>query len=116
MELKLVNGTYVPGAGGRLRRVTGAEETAQRVMMKLTARRGGFAPLPDYGSALHTLFRTAKPSAYQTAAMRYIAEALADEPEVTVTDVEVIRTGEESLRVEVGFTVSGVAFRKSVEV
>ena len=78
MELKLEQGRYVPGAGGLLR-VTGANEIAQRVMMKLTARRGGFAPLPEYGSALYTLLHTARPSEYETAAMQYIAQALADE-------------------------------------
>lgn len=65
MELKLVDGAYVLGAGGRMSRVTKAEEIAQRVMMKLTARRGGFAPLPEYGSALHTLLRTAKPVGFK---------------------------------------------------
>lgn len=116
MELKLENGGYIPGAGGKMTRVSGAEETAQRVMMKLTAHRGGFALLPGYGSRLHTLLRTARPSTYQTAAMQYIAEALEEEPDVTVQSVEVRPEGEETLRVEVCFTADGVEFQRSMAV
>ena len=115
MERKLEQGRYVPSSGG-LSRVTGAEEIAQRVMMKLTARRGGFAPLPEYGSALHTLLHTARPGAYETAAMQYIAQALADEPEVTVTAVEVRAADGETLGVDVHFTAAGQAFGTTLTV
>jgi len=115
MELKLEGGRYVPGAGGRPERVSGAAETAQRVAMKLTAHRGGFQPLPEYGSRLDTLLYTARPSEYGTAAMQLVAEALSDEPEVTVTSVEVRPEGE-TLRIDVGFTVSDEVFEIAVPV
>lgn len=115
MELKLQNGRYLPGPRGA-RTVSGPEETAQRVMMKLTARRGGFAPLPEYGSRLYALLRTAKPSEYQTAAMECVAEALAEEPDVTVNAVEVCRTDEDTLRVDVRFTAGEREFQTSVAV
>lgn len=115
MELKLENGRYVSGTGGPVR-VSGAEETAQRVMMKLAARRGGFAPLPDYGSRLHALLRTVRPSEYQTAAMECVAEALAEEPEVTVNAVEVSRADGDTLRVDVRFTAGDRAFQTAVAV
>ena len=52
MELRLKDGKY-DSIGARLCTVSGAEELAQRVMMKLAARRGSFWPLPDYGSRLY---------------------------------------------------------------
>lgn len=116
MELKLEQGRYLTGAGGRPVRVSGPEETAQRVAMRLTARRGGFAPLPDYGSRLYTLLYTVRPSEYQTAAMQHIAEALADEPDVTVTAVEVSPADGDTLRVDVRFTAAGQAFQTTVTV
>ena len=39
MEIKLENGNYVPGKYSGLTTVSGDEETAQRIAMKLTARR-----------------------------------------------------------------------------
>lgn len=115
MELKIRNGAYVPG-GGSLEHVSGAEEIAQRVVMKLTARKGGFAPLPSYGSALYQLLYRAKPSEYQTVAMQYIAQALADEPEVTVTETTVTVIDEDTLQVDVSFTAAGVNFQTAVTV
>lgn len=57
----------------------------QRVLFRLTARRGVFAFLPKLGSELHTLSRE-KSSARQGLCAQYVAQALEDE-EVTVTDV-----------------------------
>ncbi len=114
MEWKLTQGAYVPQGAG-LATVTGPEEIAQRVVMRLTARRGGFGPLPDYGSRLYTLPATAKPSAYRTVAMQYVAEALADEPEAVVTDVRVTPVGD-TLHIDVDFTVGDEAFSAGVNV
>lgn len=84
MELKLKNGDYLADGAGALVRASGDEELLERVLFRLSARRGGFAPLPQLGSRLHLLGRE-KPGARQTAAQQYVAEALADE------DVEVTR-------------------------
>lgn len=84
MELKLKNGDYLADGAGALVRASGDEALLERVLFRLSARRGGFAPLPQLGSRLHLLGRE-KPGARQTAAQQYVAEALADE------DVEVTR-------------------------
>ena len=55
--------------------------------MKLTARRGGFAVLPEYGSRLLTLLRV-KPSERNSAARQIVAEALADEPGLSLDSLE----------------------------
>ena len=84
MELKLVDGAYAAGKYSWLAEVSGDEETAQRIAMKLTARRGGFAPLPEYGSRLYALPQL-KPSQRQAAAKQYIAEALEGETDAALT-------------------------------
>lgn len=86
MALKLRDGDYVPDGVGGLRRAEGREALLQRVMLRLTARRGSFPFLPELGSRLHQLGKV--PSAQrQAAAAQYAAEALADEA-LTVESAE----------------------------
>jgi len=87
MELKLVNGRYQE-TRGKLVEVSGTEELAQRLMMKLTARRGAFWPLPEYGSRLYKLVQGERPADREAAIRLYVAEALADEPEAVLESVE----------------------------
>ena len=47
MELLIKNRDYVPDGTGGFVRVSGKEELLQRVLFQLSARRGGFAPLPE---------------------------------------------------------------------
>lgn len=82
MELRLKNGDYLADGLGALVRAEGDEALLERVLFRLCARRGGFAPLPELGSRLHLLGRE-RPGLRQTAAQQYVAEALAQE------DVEV---------------------------
>ena len=76
MELKLVNGDYLPDGHGGLRQAE--EEILQRALSRLTARRGSFPFLPEFGSRLCLLGAVA-PLARETAAERYVTEALAPE-------------------------------------
>lgn len=86
MELKLENGDYVPDGVGGLRRVQGQEALVQRVLYKLTARRGQFPFLEDLGSRLWKLGQVT-PAKREAAAQEYVAEALTDEPDLRVRDV-----------------------------
>lgn len=88
MELYLKDGDYLPDGKGGFRRAEGREELLQRVLWRLTARRGQFPFLPELGSRLHTLCR-AKPSEWESLARQYAAEALEGETELTVTGAEV---------------------------
>lgn len=78
MELKIVDGRYVPGENSALERVSGIEELRQRILMKLTARRGEYFPMEEFGSKLHTLSRL-RPSQVESEARRFVAQALAGE-------------------------------------
>ncbi len=87
-ELLLKEGDYVPDGQGGLRRVTGANELLQWVLFQLSARRGSFPFLPELGSRLYLLPRE-KAGARAALARQYVAEALAGESELEITDVEV---------------------------
>ena len=93
MELFIQNGDYAPDGKGGFRRAEGSRELLQRVLFKLTARRGSFPFLPALGSELYRLPRE-KPSARQALAAQYVAEALREEPSLTVQRVELVQDGE----------------------
>ena len=84
-ELKIRNGDYLC-RGDRLETVDGTDGLLQRVLFKLTARRGKFHVWDTLVSRLWQLSRIA-PSQRQAAAAQYVAEALQDEP-LTVERVE----------------------------
>ena len=64
--LALVNGDYA-AIGNGLAAVSGKEAVLQRVLMKLTARRGQFPFLEDFGSRLWMLGQL-RPAERQAAA------------------------------------------------
>lgn len=106
MELKLENGRYVPTVQGALERVSGKEELLQRILMKLTARRGGFAAMPDFGSRLYLLGRTL-PSERESIAAQYVAEALSDEPGLQLESLRLTDCEDGSAILALRFTADG---------
>ena len=86
MALLIRNGDYVPDGAAGLCRVSGKEALLQRVLFRLTARRGCFPLGGEVGSRLWQLGRLPA-SARQTAARQYVAEALAEEPGIAVETV-----------------------------
>lgn len=93
MELKIRDRDYVSDGAGGLVRVSGWEEMLQRVLYKLSVRRGSFVLAPDLGSELHLLWRE-KGESRVTAAKQYAAEALAGETGLTVSDVTLKQQGD----------------------
>ena len=78
-ELELRDGDYVADGAGGLRQVTGDAALLQRVLFRLTARRGTFPFWERLGSRLWQLGQVS-PAGRQAAARQYVAEALAEEP------------------------------------
>lgn len=92
MEAKLIQGDYVPDGLGGIERCKGSGALLQRILFRLTARRGQFPFLPQLGSRLYQLGR--EPAASRESAARlFAAEALAEE-DVEVTDVVLTPAGE----------------------
>lgn len=106
MEIVLEGGRYTAAKTGGLETVTGTKELAQRISMKLTARRGGFALWPSYGSRLHTLAGGVKPSERLTAARQFITEALADETDMEISGLEVTEGGDGTLNIRLELAVT----------
>lgn len=92
MALILREGDYVPDGQGGFRKAEGAQELLERVLWKLTVRRGSFPFLPELGSRLHLLGR-APLREREALAKEYVAQALSDE-DVTVTGVALAQEGQ----------------------
>lgn len=94
MALILREGDYVPDGQGSFQTVEGAQEVLERVLWKLTVRRGSFPFLPELGSRLHLLGR-APARERESLAGQYVAEALSDE-DLTVTSVTLDQAGDQA--------------------
>ena len=110
--LMLVNGDYVP-QGNRLRAMEGDEAVLQRMLMKLTARRGQFPFMEEFGSRMWTLDRL-RPAERQAAAEQYVAEALAEETGLTVDSVTLTQSGGECAALTVQLTAGDTALTAEV--
>ena len=91
MELRLENGDYIPDGRGGVVRAEGDEALLQRVLFRLSARRGGLPMLPELGSQLYQLGREA-PEARLSAARQYAAQAVSPEG-LTVEDLRLTERG-----------------------
>ena len=115
MGLCLRNGDYVPDGRGGLRRAEGREALLERVIFRLTARRGRFPLLPTLGSRLWQLGQL-PPAVRQSAAEQYTAEALAEEPGLTVEQVTVAESGGGRAAVHAELSWQGEPLAVTVEI
>ena len=104
-ELRITDGDYVC-PGGSAERLTGSDALIQRVLYRLTARRGMFPFLPTLGSTLYRL-GSAPPSERASAAEAAVREALAEEADLTVDSVTLSDMGDGQYHLHVGVTWSG---------
>lgn len=112
--LQIRNGDYVPDGRGGLRRAEGREDLLERVLFRLTARRGRFPFLEDLGSSLWRLGRVGT-AGRQAAAKQYVAEALADEEGLTVETVTLTQEAD-AAHVTVELTYQGETLSVTLEV
>ena len=115
MGLSLRNGDYVPDGTGGLRRAEGQEALLERVLFRLTARRGTFPFLPELGSRLWQLGRLSA-AQRQSAAEQYGAEALAPAPGLAVEQVTLTESGGGRAQVTASMTWRGERLSVTVEV
>ena len=112
--LQIRNGDYVPDGRGGLHRAEGREDLLERVLFRLTARRGQFPFLEDLGSSLWRLGRVSA-AGRQAAAKQYVAEALADEEGLTVESVALVQEAGVAY-VTVALVYQGETFSVTLEV
>lgn len=114
MEARIHDGDYIPDGLGGVVRCQGTDALLERVLFRLTARRGGLPPLPRLGSRLHLLAR--EPAVQRlSAARQYVAEALAEEP-VAVTDVTLSPEGRDRIRMKISLDYEGTELAVSLTV
>ena len=114
MELRLSDRDYLPDGNGGLVSVAGWEERLERILFQLVVRRGSFSFLPELGSNLHTLLRE-KAGQRNVLARQYVAQALQDEKDLTVRDVETVHN-ERGLEVIVSLDWQGEELDVTLEV
>lgn len=114
-ELMLRDGDYLPDGKGGFAACGGDEALIQRVLFKLTARRGAFPLLPNLGSRLYLLSRCS-PGERVSLARQYAAEALADEPDLTVAGVSLTEAPDGTAALTVELERRGDALQVTVEV
>ena len=115
MAMQLVDGDYIPDGHSGFKTVFGIEEILDRVLFRLTVRRGSFPFLPDLGSRLHLLGRE-KASARLNAAKQFVLEALADETCLELNSVHLSDLDNGKLILTVGFTYDAQQFALTTEI
>lgn len=75
MRMLIREKDYVPDGAGGFLSCSEDKRLGEEVVFLLTARRGGFSPMPEVGSRLY-LLPFEKPSRWQVAAEAYVQEAL----------------------------------------
>ena len=115
MALKLRDVDYLPDGAGDLLRAEGTEALLQRVLFRLTARRGEFPILPEFGSQLWRLGSV--PAAQRhSAAVQYVTEALLDDTGQLVESVALTYTGIGGWKVTAELTWEGQTLPAAVTV
>ena len=99
--LRMKNGDYVPKGSG-LETVSGSEAVLQRVLLRLTARRGAFPFMESFGSRLWTLGQLKA------------AERQAEETGLTVDSVTLTQSGGECAALTVQLTAGDTALTAEV--
>ena len=115
MELRLENGDYVPDGMGGAAGVQGQEALLQRVLFRLTARRGQFPFLEELGSRLWTLGRLSA-AERPSAAKQFVVEALSPEEGLEVTEVTLRPSATGEIRLTVQMNWQGASLTAAVQV
>lgn len=114
MSMLMDQKDYVADGTGSVTPVSGGNAVLSDILFRLSARRGGFVLMPEFGSRMY-LLRSEKPSAWAVLAQQYAAEALADMDDVTVTNATVTAAGEQ-LKVNVELVWQGETLAAELEV
>lgn len=93
MDTRLLNGDMARDARGLPHLIDGPQELLQRAIIRLTVRRGSFAPDPELGSLLHTL-RSSPTQDLDAAAGNLVRQALLPLHGVEATGVRCLRAGD----------------------
>lgn len=114
MALVLRDGDFVPDGKGGFLSCEGSREVLERVLWKLSVRRGSFPFLPTLGSRLHLLGRCPERER-RALAEQYVKEALSDE-DVAVDSVTLSPAEEGNSMLTASLLWQGETLTATVEV
>lgn len=107
MDTAICNGDFIRDSKGRPIELTGYDELLQRVLIRLTIKKGSFVYDKSLGSRLYTLKST--DGNLKENALALIREALVDINEVSVDDVLIrLSNYEENLNLIVKLSINNV--------
>ena len=105
MDTALKDGDFYLGTTGKPIAISGIKELLQRVLIRLTVKKGSFIYDKDLGSDLYTLKNTNKDIKNQAIIM--IKEALADMRKIEVEDISIKFTdSSENLKLNVLLSIN----------
>lgn len=105
MDTALKDGDFYLGTTGKPIAISGIKELLQRVLIRLTVKKGSFIYDKDLGSDLYTLKNTNKDIKNQAIIM--VKEALADMREIEVEDISIKFTdSSENLKLNVLLSIN----------
>lgn len=105
MDTAVSNGDFLCNSKGTPINLGGYEELLQRVLIRLTVKKGSFVYDKSLGSRLYTLKAT--DGNIKERALALVREALIENPEVAVNDVKIALTNDkESLELTVILVVN----------
>ena len=105
MDTALKDGDFYLGTTGKPIAISGIKELLQRVLIRLTVKKGSFIYDKDLGSNLYTLKNTNKDIKNQAIIM--VKEALADMREIEVEDISIKFTdSSENLKLNVLLSIN----------
>lgn len=105
MDTAVSNGDFLCNSKGTPINLAGYEELLQRVLIRLTVKKGSFVYDKSLGSRLYTLKAT--DGNIKERALALVREALIEIPEVAVNDVKIALTNDkESLELTVILAVN----------
>lgn len=103
MDTLLVRGDHFLDGRGLPVTLTGSAELIQRALIRLSVRRGSFSLDPSLGSELHRL-PGARLDIMERLALSYAQEALLPMAGVSVSQVQLTRSGRDALQMIVFLT------------
>lgn len=107
MDTAISNGDFLRNSTGTPVEIHGYEEILQRVLIRLTVKKGSFIYDNSLGSRLYTL--KASDVNLKERALSLVREALIDVPEVTVNDVQTaLSNNGENLKLTVILAVNNI--------
>lgn len=111
----LIGGDHSVDSRGIPIAIDGDRELIQRALIRLTVKKGCFAPDPDLGSELYKL-ASVRSGDMTRVALGYAQEALLHMPEISVSGVRIEQISDDTLRLYVVLSTRNQSYHLEVDI